>query len=559
MRNLLVIPLLLLMLCFKSYANNPSTASRISHVQFKEYSDEMERKTKSEVAHEIQRIKDALEYKTAKGKISRPVAFVLATTLSTLTYMLITGGVTHYFMHQGDDGSVNNGDPKPTKGDGSAKGGGSKPSKPTKPDNSGKPTKPDNSGKPTKPDNSGKPTKPVTPADPGKKGEDSTKGKGGGSSKPENPQPPKNNPGNGNDGTTTGTGAADASQSEDNNPTPSNLGSSSNGGMNDTSDLGDPNNNNTPATHDNGALPQQANPNQPIGLEGTAQANLGQQVPTSSAGMQADPNGGTQPPAGDQNKPAPSGGTQPAAGDQNKPAPSGGTQPAAGDQNKPAPSGGTQPAAGDQNKPAPHGGTQPAAGDQNKPAPSGGTQPAAGDQNKPAPNNSGAAPDANADPNAANPDASPEDKVNEANNNTNDASRILHYRYILAGLMAASLPTSVGVGVALGLGNDGVDVPMKDVVMISVLRTLKSIGVWGTGSLTSWFIFEKLQGVVNYKLRGTYMGAISMALLPYQIFGLYSDLVKKRNELKEEVLDLQDMLDTAKAAYDKFEPEAGEH
>ena len=127
MRNLLVIPLLLLMLCFKSYANNPSTASRISHVQFKEYSDEMERKTKSEVAHEIQRIKDALEYKTAKGKISRPVAFVLATTLSTLTYMLITGGVTHYFMHQGDDGSVNNGDPKPTKGDGSAKGGGSKP------------------------------------------------------------------------------------------------------------------------------------------------------------------------------------------------------------------------------------------------------------------------------------------------------------------------------------------------------------------------------------------------------------------------------------------------
>ena len=554
MRNLLVIPLLLLMLCFKSYANNPSTASRISHVQFKEYSDEMERKTKSEVAHEIQRIKDALEYKTAKGKISRPVAFVLATTLSTLTYMLITGGVTHYFMHQGDDGSVNNGDPKPTKGDGSAKGGGSKPGI-----------------------SLANLLSLITLANLlslitlanllsllhllilVKKVRDSTKGKGGGSSKPENPQPPKNNPGNANDGTTTGTGAADASQSEDNNPTPSNLGSSSNGGMKDTSDLGDPNNNNTPATHDNGALPQQANPNQPIGLEGTAQANLGQQVPTSSAGMQAVPNGGTQPAAGDQNKPAPSGGTQPAAGDQNKPAPSGGTQPAAGDQNKPAPSGGTQPAAGDQNKPAPSGGTQPAAGDQNKPAPSGGTQPAAGDQNKPAPNNSGAAPDANADPNAANPDASPEDKVNKANNNTNDASRILHYRYILAGLMAASLPTSVGVGVALGLGNDGVDVPMKDVVMISVLRTLKSIGVWGTGSLTSWFIFEKLQGVVNYKLRGTYMGAISMALLPYQIFGLYSDLVKKRNELKEEVLDLQDMLDTAKAAYDKFEPEAGEH
>ena len=51
------------------------------------------------------------------------------------------------------------------------------------------------------------------------------------------------------------------------------------------------------------------------------------------------------------------------------------------------------------------------------------------------------------------------------------------------------------------------------------------------------------------------MGAISLALLPYQIYGLYSDLVTKRNELKNEVLDLQDMLDTAKAAYYKFELE----
>lgn len=291
-RNLLIIPLLLFTLSSVSYAN-----ATISHVQFREYSQDMERKTKAEVAYEIQRIKNLLEYKTANGAISRPVALVLATTLSTLTYLLVTGSITHYFTHHNDNGLPN--DESQSKQSSNSSLAWDNPNL----------------------------TKPV-----------------------------------------------------------------------------DPPLSNKPDTEDNSAI---------------SDHTTSDQLDTS----------------------------------------------------------------------------------------------------------------------------------------TSTAARILHYRHILAGIMALSLPSSAAVGIALGMGSDDVKVPIKDILMMSTTRTMSSFAAWGSSSLASWFFFEKLQGAVNYRMRGTYMGAISLALLPYQIYGLYSDLVTKRNELKNEVLDLQDMLDTAKAAYYKFELE----